>query len=355
MVATKQAFKGNEKITLLRKILERSAAFLLYIITVYWSSEAVFKYISEPASTTIQYQLGDSNQHSLQFPVITICNQDIQIINNHGWINNYKDYKTILKKECQEDCQYPNWIIGDGICDDIANIPGCNYDGGDCCGTGTHYCTLCECHSNDAKTFLDHIKECIELKPDIDMNWLKQKLNFSNDDPIRAILLQDSATNVATNVGHELQDAWSSMFSPNFGFCYQFDLRKTKNFQTLSKNTTTYHILFDTYYLDRFLYIFHEANQMPDMSQVRVEEDYRNLTIEIEGKRIIKQPYPPLKRLPCADLDYLTCSDRLFHSKLSNDHNCKVSIFNGGKHLGNISSAKLKECPNDVILEVIAD
>ena len=90
MVATKQALKGNEKITLLRKILERSAAFLLYIITVYWSAEAVFKYISEPASTTIQYQLGDSNQNSLQFPVITICNQDYQIINNHGWINNYK-------------------------------------------------------------------------------------------------------------------------------------------------------------------------------------------------------------------------------------------------------------------------
>ena len=51
---------------------------------------------------------------------------------------------------------------------------------------------------------------------------------------------------------------------------------------------------------------------MPDMSQVRVEEDYRNLTIEIEGKRIIKQPNPPLKRLPCADLDYLTCTDRFY-------------------------------------------
>ena len=350
MVAPKQAFKGNEKITLLRKILERSAAFFLYIITVYWSAEAVFKYISEPASTTIQYQLGDSNENSLQFPVITICSQDYQIINNHGWINNYKHYKAILNQECLEQCQYPNWIIGDGICDDISNIPECTYDGGDCCGGATHYCTLCECHSNDAKTFLDHIKDCIELKPDIDMNGLKQKLNFSNDDHIRAILLQDSAT----NVGHELQDAWSSIFSPNFGFCYQFDLRDTKNFQTLSKNTK-YQIIFDTYYLDRFVYIFHEANQMPDMSQVRVEEGYRNLTIEIEGKRIIKQPNPPLKRLPCVDLDYLTCTDRFFHSKLSNNYNCKASIFIGGKHLGNISSANLKECPNDVILEVIAD
>ena len=334
----------------LKKCLKKTVRILLCFITLYWSAEAIFKYISEPASTTIHYQLGDSNQNSLQFPVITICNQDYQIINNHGWINNYKHYKAILNQECLEQCQYPNWVIGDGICDDISNIPECTYDGGDCCGGATHYCTLCECHSNDAKTFLDHIKECIELKPDIDMNGLKQKLNFSSSDHIRAILLQNFDTAV---YGHELQDAWSSMFSPNFGFCYQFDLRKTKNFQKLSKNTT-YQILFDTYYLDRFVYIFHEANQMPGMSQVRVEEDYRNLTIEIEGKRIIKQPNPPLKRLPCADLDYLTCSDRLFHSTLSNDHNCKVSIFNGGKHLGNLSIGNLKECPNNIILKVIA-
>ena len=36
---------------------------------------------------------------------------------------------------------------GDGICDDQNNHGGCNFDGGDCCGSNvnTDWCTLCQC------------------------------------------------------------------------------------------------------------------------------------------------------------------------------------------------------------------
>ena len=34
---------------------------------------------------------------------------------------------------------------GDSYCDDENNTPGCNYDGGDCCGGSTIYCSVCEC------------------------------------------------------------------------------------------------------------------------------------------------------------------------------------------------------------------
>merc|ERR1712110_944444 len=39
------------------------------------------------------------------------------------------------------------WWYGDGICDDDNNNQGCNYDGGDCCGSSvnTNYCTICKC------------------------------------------------------------------------------------------------------------------------------------------------------------------------------------------------------------------
>ena len=45
-----------------------------------------------------------------------------------------------------DTCPYPDWI-GDGQCDDEANIAVCNYDGGDCCGSkpDTSLCTLCSC------------------------------------------------------------------------------------------------------------------------------------------------------------------------------------------------------------------
>ena len=52
-------------------------------------------------------------------------------------------------------------MVGDGFCDDIANIEECNYDGGDCCGPNINmdYCFECSCfelggsHSSYGTTF----------------------------------------------------------------------------------------------------------------------------------------------------------------------------------------------------------
>ena len=40
--------------------------------------------------------------------------------------------------------------VNDGYCNDETNIPECNYDGGDCCGSciNTDYCTNCTCIGN---------------------------------------------------------------------------------------------------------------------------------------------------------------------------------------------------------------
>ena len=39
-------------------------------------------------------------------------------------------------------------LVGNGYCNDEANIAGCNYDGGDCCGVcgNKDYCVECLCH-----------------------------------------------------------------------------------------------------------------------------------------------------------------------------------------------------------------
>ena len=60
----------------------------------------------------------------------------------------------------------PIWV-GDGYCDDITNIPQCNYDNGDCCGNAvnTKYCLRCICLSNETIEQDNSSKlEC--LKPD---------------------------------------------------------------------------------------------------------------------------------------------------------------------------------------------
>lgn len=43
-------------------------------------------------------------------------------------------------------CPMPEWI-GDGFCDDVTNVPHCDYDAGDCCiePVITYYCIECKC------------------------------------------------------------------------------------------------------------------------------------------------------------------------------------------------------------------
>ena len=56
-------------------------------------------------------------------------------------------------------CVVPNhlnpWNVGDTYCDDELNNPGCNYDGGDCCGSGVleDYCLECTCYEGCNASF----------------------------------------------------------------------------------------------------------------------------------------------------------------------------------------------------------
>ena len=48
------------------------------------------------------------------------------------------------------DCPKPDYI-GDWFCDDITNIPECNFDGGDCCHVDsfTFSCDFCICYMHN--------------------------------------------------------------------------------------------------------------------------------------------------------------------------------------------------------------
>ncbi len=71
-----------------------------------------------------------------------------------------KDAKPILelttrKPAVKDDCEN-RILINDGVCDEVANIADCLFDGGDCCleDKDTKYCQDCECKSSDCIPFL---------------------------------------------------------------------------------------------------------------------------------------------------------------------------------------------------------
>ena len=56
------------------------------------------------------------------------------------------------------DAGVTNNLVGDGYCDDETNTPACDYDGGDCCGSCvfTDYCSHCECFDGLTSVGITH-------------------------------------------------------------------------------------------------------------------------------------------------------------------------------------------------------
>ena len=86
--------------------------FALYLVCVYWSTQAFIKYQSEPAITTIKYEF-DKNQQGHLFPLMTFCKSS-------------PDYPSVFGTECgwiQSDwtCPFPqefqDTYVGNGNCD----------------------------------------------------------------------------------------------------------------------------------------------------------------------------------------------------------------------------------------------
>ena len=76
--------------------------------------------------------------------------------------------------ECSYDfgdcCPFPN-LVGNSVCNDESNHPECNYDGGDCCLTNINKgnCSECTCYASGAISSPGFPKRSIE---DLDLTWL---------------------------------------------------------------------------------------------------------------------------------------------------------------------------------------
>ena len=55
----------------------------------------------------------------------------------------------------QSDCANLT-LVGNGLCNDLTNIPECDFDGGDCCGSciTTEFCSECQCHGEYIDTVI---------------------------------------------------------------------------------------------------------------------------------------------------------------------------------------------------------
>ena len=337
--------------------IRRLGFAILYLICVYWSTEAVLKYLDEPAVTNIQYKNGD-NEMGIGFPLVTICDQN-------------PEYANIMIDYCglpfATECLLPTWV-GDGYCDDESNTAECSYDGGDCCISNSvmWYCEVCECKSGDeiqyaGESFLEMLKECLEHSLEqnqtLDLNQLMSKLKELNkDDLYEAILFQGA---MPVEDWEEIQgQVWSSVFHPQYGYCQTFNLRKIEHYIKLESDKS-YQVLFNIhkepapyselvgsqpYDRKKMNAFLHEENELPDHTFLKIGiqgvQNYDDIPAFKMEKRSMSQPQPPLERNPCSQERYYTCINKLLNNAMVNMYGCTLPLLDNGLH------TNLSVCPD---------
>ena len=66
------AVSSKQIIVYMKKILRQSCIFILYLIFVYWATQAFQKYLDEPTNTNINYKFG-SHGKQIKPSLITAC------------------------------------------------------------------------------------------------------------------------------------------------------------------------------------------------------------------------------------------------------------------------------------------
>ena len=333
---------------------------ILYLICIYWSTEAVLKYLDEPAVTNIQYKNGD-NEMGIPFPLVTICDQIGD--QNH-------EYASIMIEHCgvkmTTECLLPTWV-GDGYCDDESNTAECGYDGGDCCIPEPlmWYFVVCECKSGDeiqyaGESFLEMVKACLERSLEknqtLDLNQLMLKVKeLSKGDFYEAVLFQDS---IPVEDWEEIQDqVWSSVFHPQYGYCQTFNLRKVERYSHLETDKS-YRVLFnihkepppyselvgaEPYDRKKMNAFLHEENELPDHTYLKIGiqgvQNYDDIPAFRMEKHVMSQPQPPLERNPCSQEKYYTCINKVLSNSVVNMYGCMVPLLDNGL------SQNLSVCP----------
>ena len=178
------------------------------------------------------------------------------------------------------------------------------------------------------------------------------KLMYSRDEFIDVTLLENGK--IIENWEEGKKEVWAAIFHPEFGYCHIFDLNQAKKYKSLPASNKYQIITTKNSYLMYAKMSIHETQDLasplhPSVLTTLGQTMYD--TIKLQKTKIL-QSDPPLNRLPCIKESNSLCHTKVFHKLLADDHKCKSSIFNSGRHLDTVRNQSLPECINEVVQKV---
>ena len=274
--------------------------FCLILLFLWWGSNAVVRYWSQPVSTDISYNYLEAKPGD-QFPLITLCNFK-------------KFYENPMFKEC-----------GDG--------------------TWNFTKTIVSCMKSNKRS-----KEAD----------LMQNLHLEIGNLVEMVQFWTGTKYV--NVQHLDEGIWTRVFDAILGPCYTFDLSKVDKLNKISIKPGTAgagieFVMAENNPWQRPELILHARFDLPDAFRLLgyLSLSFSDKTKEVHNvllrKKITKKE--STRKSPCVKYEYDTCESIENNEIIFKRFNCTIPILYSGPHLDNFIQKGASNCSYQVMLEAL--
>ena len=200
------------------RILRLLGTLCFCAVFLYWSINAINKYIDGPISSTVSYQFGDDGNGNIEFPAISIC------LDSFKWV-----VLSGISKNCSTSA---------------ANIPRltdalryCTDDNTESQETTTTWCGgLFGCIFNEEEEDIyypfKNVEDLLDASKIIDITDILSGFQFGQTKLLSRKILVDRNTNDEIRK-ERLREYWKPTLNFERGFCYTFEPKKYTNFPVL--------------------------------------------------------------------------------------------------------------------------
>ena len=270
--------------------------FCLILLFIWWGSNAVLRYWSQPLVTDISYKYGETEQ-GIQFPLISLCNNQLNIFNSNPTIN---------------ECRNGSWNF---------------------------MTTLVSCMKRNKTSHMQNFHQ--EIRNIVEMVRL-----WTGSDYV--------------NLDHFYSTVWTKVFHHK-GPCYTFDISKVDKFKYVLLNSAErpaieFIMAENNPWKDAGL-MLHTRFDLPDAFELNgylflIFLDKKDTVYKVEFRKKISKK-ESTRKVPCVKHEYSTCQSIEDNKMIFERFHCRIPILYSGPHLDDLIPKEATNCSYDVTMEAL--
>ena len=186
-------------------------------VFMYWSINAISKYIDGPISSTVSYRFGDDGYGNIDFPAITICLDSFQWVVFSKILNNCSTNSILKFSEALKYCTNDNTQSQTTTTTWCGGLFGCTFN-----------------EEEDKIYPFKTVEDFLNASKMPDITDILSGFHFGQTGLINKIMVDKNVLNEEDEYRRKLlKQYWKPTLHFKRGFCYTFEPKKYSNFPLL--------------------------------------------------------------------------------------------------------------------------